>query len=149
MPLPMEWPYAGTMRAAWSPSPEQAAALAVPLPPSRIGEELDRDYYHALMADRVAWMIRREEDPEEAAQQLAAEMEAASLFEGGLTYRGPLQASQVLIYSNTAMRQFLSQQLPDERNLKAESQPAAVEAILETSLFEWSGLLIPSLRSLD
>lgn len=138
------WPLSGSVRIAWTPPGNNAALAAVPVTPEDVARGLWPQDYRVRLANRLVWMIEREDDPEEAIDALREALETRDLWPGV-----EVQASSVwgqvaeLLTDNPLWGDYLNLQIekPDERPMQIRPMPAAVRAVQETTFPEWMDLL--------
>jgi len=147
---PQQWPIPGRA-IAWMPPDQDAVVSAVVMnePTLRSGSLTHRQY-RSLLADRVAWMVRTADDPEDAAATMVREFEAAGLWTGAtLPLDDPDAVVQALTLDNPTWQDALNLvvMLPPEP-MPIRLIPAAVQAVRETDLEEWLSRVLPVARDL-
>jgi hypothetical protein len=136
-----DWPYTGT-KMAWG-TQEGMELTAIPLYQSDLKDGLKGSEYRERLADRVAWMIRQEEDPEQGIQLLREALEEKGAWMGQTRFASPEEATEAMIMENPMFSDlfaggpYLSS---EDYPLKVRAMPAAVEAMEEVGLEGWLAL---------
>ncbi len=144
------WPLDTPQPIAWGME-DNMTASAVPLYPKDLETGLSLTAYLERLADRVAWMLEREDDWQEATASLAVALEQVDGWEGPRDFDSPHQAASAMLDGNPAFLDLLGScvSFPEERPMKVSRMPRAVYGIKNTSLFEWLDMALPAKRGLD
>lgn len=115
------------------------AATSIPLHRSVVEAGiLSKSEYLSILADRVAWLICLEDNPEEAQRELVIALEDLGAWSGPGRFGSPAEAVQALIVDNAAFPHLFRCAVNLPRSPWVVCQmPAAVRAVQETSLPEW------------
>ena len=132
------WPIPGPPM-AWG-VPGSLPASRVPLRPADLRKNPTMTWHTYIqeLADRVAWMMEQEDDPQAAQAELARALEDMGAWTGPRRFESPSQAAAEMMVGNPAFKDLLtaSFRLPASP-WHLRQMPAAVRAIQETTLGEW------------
>jgi hypothetical protein len=118
---------------AWVPDGAPIPELMViPLPMGP--EKINQQRYLKLMSLRLSDLLEAQDDPEEAAMQVAAAFDRAGLAPGAARAHSPLACAMDLIEGNLMFRTWLTLTDVLEEPEQAIPDPDALEVLKETDL---------------
>jgi len=142
-----DWPYIllpNEPRLAWGVA-DHLVATSIPIGPADMSRPIRQRAYWAALADRLAWMLAKEQDWRAGAAELAHRLDDLGAWNGPHRFESPQDAAHHLLLDNMAFPDLMRCAVPDMPDfpLRMLDFPGAAAVIATTDLSEWMGLALP------